>query len=221
MIFCAGFGTRMRHLTKQVPKPLLPVAGVSLFDRAVHLARAANVHDIVVNAHYLADKMEAEAIDAGVRISREEPDILDTGGGLKAAAAHMGDAPIYTANPDVIWNGPNPYDVLAEAWSSDMGTLLLCVPVDRAIGRKAGDFDVETPGSLRRPGQLVYGGMQIIHPNLVTAVQKRVFSLNEVWTDLSDKKQAHIVEYPGQWCDVGDPDGIRRAEDLLAASHNV
>ncbi len=215
MIFCAGFGTRMGELTKDVPKPLLPVGGVPLFDRVLDLASAAGVDDFVANTHYLADIMEAHARRLGVRVSQELPDILDTGGGLKQALPLLGDNPIFTANPDVVWDGPNPFDILASAWNNEMAALLLCVPVDRAMGRTAGDFTVHSPGFLQRPGHLVYGGMQIVRPGVVKDVPHRVFSLNSIWNDLSDQGRAHVVEYPGYWCDVGSPEGIRRAEDML------
>ena len=85
MIFAAGFGTRMRHLTADRPKPLVPVAGRALIDHALDLARAAGVRRIVVNTHYRADQMTAYLQGSGVLISPEPGTILETGSVLKAA----------------------------------------------------------------------------------------------------------------------------------------
>jgi MurNAc alpha-1-phosphate uridylyltransferase len=76
MIFAAGFGTRMRHLTAGRPKPLVTVAGRALIDHALDLARAAGAQRIVVNTHYRADQMTAHLNGTGVLISHEPGPIL-------------------------------------------------------------------------------------------------------------------------------------------------
>ena len=216
MIFCAGFGTRMGVLTADTPKPLLQVEGTTLFDRVHHLARDAGLSKIVINTHYLAEAMEAHVADEAVTVSREVPDILDTGGGLKAALPLFGDDPIFTANPDVIWAGPNPFRVAAMAWANDADALLLCIPAERAIGRADGDFHQTAEGGLGRIGPLVYGGLQIIRPAVVARIQDTRFSLNRVWNDLIATNRIRCATYPGWWCDVGTPEGIERAARLIA-----
>lgn len=221
MIFCAGFGTRMGELTADLPKPLLHVGGLTLFDRMLGLARNAAISRIVINTHYKADLMGSHVAGTDVAISREDPHILDTGGGLKAAAAELGDAPVFTANPDVIWVGPNPFDVAANQWSDALDALLVCVPVERALGRDCGDFGETASGGLSRNGPLVYGGLQIIRTGVVTAVPDESFSLNVVWDDLIAKNRVRAAIYPGSWCDVGTPEGLARAEELVAGHGGV
>ena len=53
MLFAAGFGTRMGALTTGLPKPLLPLMGRTLIDRALDIADGAGITRKVVNLHYL------------------------------------------------------------------------------------------------------------------------------------------------------------------------
>lgn len=216
MLFAAGFGTRMGTLTAERPKPLIEVAGRALLDHALDLARAAKAPKIVVNAHYKAEQITAHLARQDVKVLHEKPDILDTGGGLKAARASLGAGPVFTLNTDAIWSGPNPLTLLAEMWEPQMDALLLCLPPAQAIGHAgAGDFTL-ADGRFRRGPGLVYSGAQLIRPEVLDGIPDRVFSMNAVWDILLTRGTLHGCTYPGAWCDVGHPGGITLAEDMLA-----
>lgn len=218
MIFAAGFGTRMGPLTKTRPKPMIEVAGKPLIDHALALAEAVSPGRTVINTHYLSHILDSHLSDRDVTLIHEAPDILDTGGGLKNAAAALGVGPAFTLNSDAIWKGPNPLEKLAASWRPDeMGALLLLVPKTRARSHKAdGDFSLAEDGKLIRGPGLVYSGAQIIDPALAAALPETAFSLNLVWDALIDEGRLHGIAYDGAWCDVGSPDGIIQAEDMLA-----
>ena len=78
MIFAAGFGTRMGALTRDRPKPLIPVAGRALIDHALDLGQQAGVTRTVVNTHYHAAQMAAHLAGREVAISHECEQILET-----------------------------------------------------------------------------------------------------------------------------------------------
>ena len=61
MLFTAGRGTRMAPLTDRIPKPLIAVAGRTLLERALDMARAGGARRIVVNTHHLGGQI-AEAV---------------------------------------------------------------------------------------------------------------------------------------------------------------
>ena len=125
MIFAAGFGTRMGALTADRPKPLLPVAGRALIDHALTAAAEAGAGRIVVNTHYLADQLADHLAGWGVVVSHE-PEILETGGGLKVALPLLGPGPVAVLNSDAVWTGANPLTQLARAWDGGrMEALLL------------------------------------------------------------------------------------------------
>lgn len=217
MLFAAGFGTRMGALTADRPKPLVPVAGRPLIDHALDLAHDAAAAPIVANIHYHAAMMQAHLAPLRVRISHESPDILETGGGLRAALPLLGADPVLTLNTDAIWSGPNPLHLLLEQWDpTRMDALLVCVPGARVAGRKGpGDFGMDADGRLHRGGDLVYGGAQMLVTRDLAEIDRPAFSLNLLWDRMLARGRLYGHVYPGKWCDVGTPAGIQLAENLL------
>ena len=77
MVLAAGFGTRLRPLTNEIPKPLFPVMNRPVLEHTIDLLKSAGIEDIAVNLHHLGDKVEKYFGDGarfGVRLhySREE-----------------------------------------------------------------------------------------------------------------------------------------------------
>ena len=217
MIFAAGFGSRMMPLTRDIPKPMISVAGSMLIDRAIKLTRQVGAAQVVCNLHYKADDLRKHLEGSGVLCVEESPDILDTGGGLKNAMPMLTPGPVWTMNPDVVWKGPNPLEFALDAWNAEaMDALLVCINPTRAAGREGiGDFDIATSGQLNRGNDVIYGGVQIIKTSCVAEFPGHVFSLNSVWDTLIAQGRCHGCLYPGHWCDVGHPGGIALAEDML------
>lgn len=216
MVFAAGLGTRMGALTADRPKPLIPVAGRPLIDHA--LALTVGLDRVVVNTHYHADQLAAHLAGRRVILSHE-PELLDTGGGLKAALPLLGAGPVFTLNSDAVWTGPNPLATLAAGWQAPMEALLLLVPRARARGRQGpGDFHLGPDGRIGRGGDLVYTGAQILRPEGLDAIAARVFSLNLLWDAIAARGGLYGALHPGGWCDVGHPAGLTEAEAMLAGA---
>ncbi len=221
MIFAAGFGTRMKHLTQSQPKPMIPVAGKPLIDHALETAEAVKPPRVVINLHYLPHVLEAYLANRSVITLREEPDILETGGGLRNALPLLEGDPVLTLNPDAIWAGPNPLRLLLDTWNPEqMDALLICVPLARVHGRNGmGDFRIDQDGRLHRAGDMVYGGAQIMKTDLLNKVEEHAFSLNVPWNMMAEQGRLFGLSYPGHWSDVGHPDGITIAENMLRDHH--
>lgn len=219
MILAAGFGTRMGALTASRPKPLIPVAGRPLIDHALAQARGAGVERIVVNGHYHADQMRAHLAGMpDVAFSEEQPEILDSAGGVRHALPLLDADPVFTVNADAVWSGPNALNTLSAAWDSDrMDVLALMVPQSRAVGRQAGgDFARDGHGRLswNKAGE-VYTGAQILRTDLLNGYPDGPFSLHEVWNAAMASGRMFGTVYMGYWADVGHPDGIGMAEEML------
>lgn len=225
MLFAAGFGTRMGRLTAACPKPLLRVAGRALIDHALALADQAGVGRKVVNLHYLPDQLAAHLSPRrDVALAWERDEILETGGGLRAALPLLGPGPVFTLNSDAVWTGANPLARLRAAWDgARMDALLLLAPTERALGHSgSGDFVLDAAGRISRANGalgLVYLGAQIIRTDGLAAIPDRVFSLNLLWDRLIAEGRAFGVVHDGGWCDVGHPENIALAEALLARDH--
>lgn len=217
MIFAAGLGTRMRPLTLTRPKPLIEVAGTTLLDRALDLALAGGARRIVVNTHYLGGMIADHLAGRDVALSDEADLVLETGGGLRKALTLLGDGPVMTLNPDVVWIGPNPIATLRNAWDgSRMDALLTLVPLSAATGRVgAGDFSLDAHGQIARHGEWVFAGAHVLNPQAFSGIEEQVFSLNLVWDRLIATGRAFGVVHHGGWCDVGQPETIPLAEALL------
>ena len=221
MMFAAGFGTRMEHLTKDQPKPMIMVAGKPLIDHALDIARAVNCDTVVANLHYKPDVLVRHLSDKNVQAILEQPHILETGGGLRNALPLLGNGPVFTMNTDAIWTGPNPLSLLAAAWQAEkMDALLMCIPTDHAVGHSGeGDFTLAPDGKLGRGPGVIYSGVQIIKTDRLAQIKEDVFSLNLLWDDMLKDQRLFGLSYPGKWCDVGHPEGIALAEDMLANAH--
>lgn len=221
MLFAAGFGTRMGALTQSRPKPMIKVAGKPLIDHALGFVHAIHPRQIVVNLHYLPQMIREHLAGQNIAYSDESGKILETGGGLKAALPLLGQGPVFTMNTDAVWKGPNPLDMLKEAWNPVvMDALLLCIPRNRAIGHTGkGDFVFGPDGCLARGPGHVYSGVQIIKTDLLSEIEEDAFSLNLLWDRMLRNGRLHGLTYPGDWCDVGHPDGIALAEEMVGFRH--
>jgi mannose-1-phosphate guanylyltransferase len=112
----AGLGTRLRPLTDLVPKPLLPIFGKPIITFALDHLISYGVERFVVNTHHLPDQInqlfdaktdERELVPTGAYLGREvrvlyEPALLETGGGIRNAAALLGDEPFFVYSGDLL-----------------------------------------------------------------------------------------------------------------------
>lgn len=217
MLFAAGFGSRMKPLTDAMPKPLVKVAGRALLDHALVHTDLDFIETRVVNIHYRGEQIRAHVGDKDILISDESDVILDTGGGLKKALPLFGSTSVFTLNTDAVWTGQNPLEQLRSAWNPDvMDALLLLASPEKATGHKGhGDFTMTTDGSLSRGSGNVFLGAQIVKKPAVLDVPDTIFSLNRVWDNLIPHGRLYGVQHAGRWCDVGYPQAIATAEDLL------
>lgn len=219
MIFAAGRGTRMGDLTRDRPKPLIEVNDKPLIDHALDLV-PKDIERRVVNVHHHGELLKRHLSGREVLISDESDALLETGGGLRKALPLLGRGPVFTLNSDAVWAGPNPLDVLAEAWEpTQMDALLLLLPPQSATGHQGkGDFLRKEDGTLVRGEGLIYSGAQIVDPSLLHDIGSEAFSLNKLWDLHLERGRLHGVVYTGRWCDVGRPEGISLAETMLKST---
>ena len=110
MLFAAGKGTRLRPITDQIPKALVPVAGKPLLAIVIERLRNAGVREIVINIHHfgeqILDYLSNNDFGVNISVSDERESLLDTGGGLKKAVPLFSSSnePILLHNVDILSN---------------------------------------------------------------------------------------------------------------------
>jgi MurNAc alpha-1-phosphate uridylyltransferase len=226
MVLAAGLGLRMRPLTECTPKPLLEVAGKALLDHALDQLARAGVETAVVNVHYRADQVEAHLArrtDMRIVVSDERGRLLDTGGGIAKALAHLGAAPFFVSNADNIWlDGPVPLlDALHAAWDDARMDCLLGLAPPGSLGYDGrGDFHRAADGRLARYGRgsgeiLVNSGIYLVHPRLFAACPSEPFSMNVLWDRAIAQRRLYGIVAQGEWMHVGSPAALAQAEARL------
>jgi mannose-1-phosphate guanylyltransferase len=102
----AGLGTRLRPLTLVRPKPLIPIYGKPLITFALDHLCAVGIKSFVINTHHLGGQMEAffrNQSYAGCSVKLvHEPDLLETGGGIKNAEVWIGPDPFIVYSGDIL-----------------------------------------------------------------------------------------------------------------------
>jgi MurNAc alpha-1-phosphate uridylyltransferase len=228
MVLAAGLGTRMRPLTDQRPKALVPVAGRALIDRVLDKLKDAGVERAVVNVHHFADQMEAHLRQRGdleILVSDERAALLDSGGGIQHARPLLGEDPIFVANIDSLWlEGETPaLEALKRAWDpAAMDLLLLLVRRGHGLGFEgpqgflmdaAGRLTHSTSAEVVTPFANV--GFGILKPQILDGEGDGAFSIIPTWRRLQAQGRLYGAVMDAFWMHVGDPAAREAAEDRL------
>jgi mannose-1-phosphate guanylyltransferase len=107
ILLVGGFGTRLKPLTDESPKPMLPVAGLPVTEHQILAAKKAGIHTLVLATSYLAEIFTPYFGDGsqwGMKILYAvEKEPLGTGGAIRNAAELLGrDEPVVIFNGDVL-----------------------------------------------------------------------------------------------------------------------
>ncbi|MFN2475098.1 MAG: NDP-sugar synthase, partial [Chthoniobacterales bacterium] len=106
----AGMGLRLRPLTEETPKPLVPIFQKPLITFSLDHLCSIGIESFVINTHRLAEQFEtrfAEGSYAGVPVHLlHEPDLLETGGGIKNAEPWLRDGVFIVYSGDILTDVP-------------------------------------------------------------------------------------------------------------------
>ena len=196
MILAAGLGKRMQPLTLKTPKPLLKIGNKTLLERSINLLINHGIEEIVVNIHHLGQQIEQYISNfsskANLIISNEKNLLLDTGGGVKEGTKHFKEKPFLVINPDTLWDEKHSYDLLSleQFYYKNQKHCLLLVNKKLSFDKSfKGDFNLkENIVSRDAENNFIFTGIQITNRNFLNQVDKRVFSMNEVWKELLKTK---------------------------------
>ena len=223
MILAAGLGTRLRPITANRPKALIPVANKPIIERTIDYLKGYGVEKIVVNAHhhhqqivdYLGDG-EAFGLTIDVRV---EPEILGTGGGIKNTNDFWDDKPFIVINSDILTNINLEQAYSHHKKSGSLATLILhdCEPFNQ--------LEVDSNGNIThmfqnsQKGRLAFTGIHIMEPELLSHIPEGRFSdIIDCYKELirSGKLIMAYISKQHYWRDIGSVNSyIKANRDLL------
>lgn len=94
LVLCAGRGTRLGELTRELPKPLLPIGGVPLVVRMLRHLAAMGFTEVAINLHHRAEALRegvGDGASAGVAVTYSfEPTLLGTAGAVRNLGGFLG-----------------------------------------------------------------------------------------------------------------------------------
>lgn len=222
VVLVGGFGTRLRPLTNDVPKPMLPVVHRPMIVRLVERLAAGGVTDVVLALGFKPEPFESAFPDGhapdlpGVSIHYAvEPEPLDTGGAIAFAARHVGAADTFVvANGDVITD----LDVgrlVAEHHRIGLDATIHLTPVDdpSAFGvvETGGDVVrrfVEKPAPGETDSNLINAGTYVFEPAVLDRIDdgERVSIERVTFPALVAEGRLAAVPTRDYWLDTGRPE---------------
>lgn len=230
VILAGGLGTRLWPLTKTVPKPMVPVAGVPYLEHQVRLLQKQSVTDLVFLTGFLGEQIEeyfgeGRSFGVSIRYSREQQP-LGTGGGLREARSLLAETFVLIYGDSYL---PIQYRA-AHARLLESGALGLVVAYDNRLGDTSvkNNIEVDDDGFVRlyekdseRELSYVEAGVlafrkscvDLIPPGGVVSLEREIFPL------LIRRRQLAAYITRQRFYDIGTPERLKTIENFLANDH--
>jgi mannose-1-phosphate guanylyltransferase len=236
VILVGGEGTRLRPLTYEAPKQMLPIVGVAMLERVVGRLVHHGVTEAILSLGYLPDRFIAAYPTfelAGVPVSYAvEPEPLDTAGAIRFAADHGKiDDTFLVVNGDVLSEIDVTRLLNFHKERRALATISLhpvedpsrfgVVPTD-ADGRVL-DF-VEKPPKHEAPTNEINAGFYIMEPEVLDTVApgERVNVERVTFPKLAADGRLFALRDDSYWLDTGTPQAYLTAHaDVLSGRHVV
>jgi NDP-sugar pyrophosphorylase family protein len=226
-----GLSTRLYPLTKQVPKPLVPIAGEPNAVHVMRYLRSFGITDIAINVHYLADQIERRLGDGsseGVRLHYlHEPELLGSAGAVKQMEAFFDDTFVVVGCDDLTDLALDEL-IAFHKQRSALATIAL-VPAEDVTqygvvlldgaGRIVEFQEKPAPGTEK--SHLVNTGIYVFEPGIFARIPAGEFYDfgKQVFPELRREAAAFYGRAAdgAYWCDIGTLGEYRRAtRDVLA-----
>ena len=233
MILAAGLGTRLKALTQDKPKALVPLNGKPLLQHCIENLIANGFNHIVINVHHfgeqIIDFVESHHFNADIQISDERDLLMDTGGGIvKATPLFKNSKAVLVHNVDIISNvnlGEMNQQFLEsgdDAWlltqDRETNRKLLFREDHQLIGwRNKADGNFKwVYDSFGQYQEMAFSGLHFFRKNLFAGFECKPQSVIDLYLKLA--KNDRILSKPIQpdyWFDLGKPEQLEAAENYL------
>lgn len=219
MILAAGRGERMGHLTNELPKALLRVAGHYLIEYAIGSLVKAGITEIIINICYQKETIK-KALGSGERygiriLYSEEEERLETGGGIVKALSLLGDRPFLVMSSDIITDYP-----IATLIREPEGLAHL-VMVSNPSFHPHGDFGLRQHyiDHQARP-KLTFANIGMYRPELFKHLTPSHFPLNQLLLPAIENQQITGEHFEGTWYNIGTPKELALAHGFFRTSRS-
>ena len=214
MILAAGFGKRMENLAKHIPKPLLKIKNSTLLTNTINFFEKLGCNKFIINTHYLHENLKNYI---NLNHSKKniyliyEPQILDTGGGIKNSIKYFDSKNFLVTNADIYWNENNIKDAnnFIDIIDQFENYFLLLSNQRNTIGieRSYGDFVIHN-NYVRRWMEgdpvIFFSGLQILNPKIFENFESHKFSMNKIWDKLILEKKLKAKIMNSKLFHIGD-----------------
>lgn len=233
ILLVGGFGTRLKPLTSESPKPMLPVAGLPVTEHQILAAKKAGIHTLVLATSYLSEVFTPYFGDGsqwGIKILYAvEKEPLGTGGAIRNAAemldlANLGDEPIVIFNGDVLSRHSIANQIEFHLSKKADATLHL-IEVDdaRAFGCVPTDIDGRVTAFLEKMEKpitnSINAGCYVFHPTVINQIPLgKVISIERETFPALVESGRPVFGYKEEayWLDVGTPAALfKGSRDLI------
>lgn len=215
-VLAGGAGVKMRPLTYELPKPMIPVNGRPILEHIVDLLRENNIREIIVLAGPLTDKIRSYFGDGskfGVKISYvEESKRSGTAGPLLKAKNLIDDHPFVMIHGDVLAD-INLRDMIEfHQHCSKLATMAVTSvdsPSEWGVIGLQGEKIVSFTEKPHRPGisHNINAGIYIMNPEILDYIPDKAFSMLEqdVFPQLAKEGKLCGYAFEGVWFDIATP----------------
>jgi mannose-1-phosphate guanylyltransferase len=227
-ILGAGLGTRLRPLTNNIPKPLLPLGGRPIINYPMDHLMSAGIERFLINTHHCAEKYHHVFPDRQWKgipiIFRHEEVLLDTAGGIKNIEDLLhNDETILVYNGDTVSDLPLRHLIDGHFTSQREVTLALRsdgAPLNVSINTRGEICDFRH--TLGDPGvrSCLFTGIYIVEKRFLSRLNAgRAESVITVFIEMIREQSgsvAGIIVDEGRWCDIGSVEEYERMNMLLS-----
>jgi D-glycero-D-manno-heptose 1,7-bisphosphate phosphatase len=224
-ILIGGMGTRLGTLTRETPKPLLPVAGTPFLDVLVREAVRRGFREILLLAGYKAGVVEEYASGLKARLPGEynvtisvEPEPLGTGGALRYASEHLFES-FLLLNGDT-WFDFNWLDLFDVAGGQSAVAARRVPKADRheTLGLAADGTVLGIEPRQEGAGSgVVNGGAYVLRKADLTPFPDRFSIESDLLPNLVSSSRLRGREYDGFFLDIGIPETFGAAQRDIPA----
>jgi NDP-sugar pyrophosphorylase family protein len=218
MIMAAGFGTRLRPLTDNLPKALVPVVNRPVLERNIEYLNKYGIKDIIINAHYHADQIQKfvsafKVPEVNLTVSLEE-EILGTGGGLSNCRGLLKDDTFIVINSDILTNINLDTILKNHRKSGDIVTLVLHdYPLFNQIDIT--DSKIKMIHKTTASGRLAFTGIHVLEPDIFDYLPDQGFAdiISDCYNPLmeSGKSINAFTAMDHYWYDIGTLESYKKA----------